>query len=197
MNLSNKLFDFSWDTYDNAFHLSFKDRWNLFNIYFENPFRTWWKARKYFKIPKTSIKLICRKNTNSYTAKVLDIAISDLNWKDKWRTPRHEENPYINIILFKYFELRIEPKVYRIDEFGEKEESDLQYWEYLLDYLYYSKSLGYKSYWQTTSKIFQKVKKYGNSEDGDEKEPLYLPIYTHLFSLNKKGLKEFKKLYNK
>lgn len=87
--------------------------------------------------------------------------------------------------------------IYYKDEFGEQKDESALYWEYLLDYLYYSKSLRIDSWWTRDSRIFTVLDKAGKAEDGSEdtRKPLTLAIPTHLFSLNKRGLKEFKKLY--
>ena len=73
----------------------------------------------------------------------------------------------------------------------------MYYWEYMLEYLYYSNSLKLSSFWTIDSKIAQ-ITKFGNAEDGSEDihKPMQLYIPEQLISLNKKGLKEFKKLYN-
>lgn len=181
------------------------DKWykNWFAFQIENPFKTWWKARKYFKIPHTVIKFINNKHRFPYACKywqgkILDINIHDIEWKDKWNSPRHEFNPLIYICLFGRFSIWIYPKIYWFDEFGERKSEDMHYWEYLLDYLYYSKSLKLSSMWTTDSKI-ARIRKYGNAEDGSEDtfSPMQIYIPTHLISLNKKGLKEFRKLYEK
>lgn len=167
----------------------------------ENPFKTWWKARKYFKFPNIAIHFSNNKNSfpyasKSWQGKLLDINIHDLFWKDKYNSPRHERNPLIYICLFGKWSLWITFHKTFIDEFGDKTDESLHYWEYLLDYLYYSKSLKLSSYWVTNSKVAQ-TKKFGNAEDGSEDicKPMQLYIPDQLISLNKKGLKEFKKLY--
>lgn len=181
------------------------DKWyhNLIAISVENPLKTWWKARKYFKFPDIFVSLSSNKNiypyaTNKWRGKILDIEIQDLYWKDKWNSPRHERDPLIYICLFSKFSLWIGFTKYRIGEFGEKESASMEYWEYMLDYLYYSKTLSLDSFWQVDSKI-AKITIPGNAEDGSEDTKKPLPIYipTHLISLNKKGLKQFKKLYDK
>ena len=170
-----------------------------FNIRIENPFKTWWKARKYFKMPSTATIRIVTNETpyarKDYCAKILDIWIHDLCWKDKFRSPRHERNPLIFICFFNWLSIWIYPNIYRINEFGEKENGDMYYWEYLLNYLYYSKSLKLVDVWSYDSKIVQYVDKYGDTEEEDVKVPYRAYIPTHLFSLNKRGLKEFRKLY--
>lgn len=181
---------------------------DYFGIVLENPFKTWWKARKYFKIPKTEISFFCKKYPGFIPApyasvnrlsKIIDINIQDVGWKDKWNSPRHENNPFIFVCLFRKFGFLIQPKIYGINEFGEKKEEDIIYWEYLLDYIYYCKNLRLDSCWTSDSRIFTIVKKWGNKEDGteDERIPLKIAIPTHLISLNKKGLKIFKRLYDK
>lgn len=167
----------------------------LISISISNPLKTWWKARKYFKFPKPKISFFCHR---PYNSKLLEIDIHDLYWKDKWNSPRHEVSPIIYFCIFGMIGFLVTFPIIYINEFGEKENYDLEYWEYLLDYLYYSKSLKLNSWWVTQSKIFNKIDKFGNVEDGSEDivKPINLVIMTHLFSLNKKGLKEFKKLYD-
>ena len=167
----------------------------LISISISNPLKTWWKARKYFKFPKPKISFFCHR---PYNSKLLKIDIHDLYWKDKWNSPRHEVSPMIYFCIFGMIGFLVTFPITYINEFGEKENYDLEYWEYLLDYLYYSKSLKLNSWWVTQSKIFTKIDKIGNAEDGSEDiaKPINLVIMTHLFSLNKRGLKEFKKLYD-
>ncbi len=168
-----------------------------------NPFKTWWKARKYFKCPKITpficlVKTFCGYPYASYhwIGKIIDIYFSDVIWKDKWDSPRHERNPLVWICLFRKIAFGLRFNIYKINEFGQKEDGNMYYWEYILDYLYYDKTLELKSCWTRYSQIFKKCVKYGEDEKDDEYKPYSIPIYTHLFSLNKRGLKEFKKLYD-
>ena len=180
------------------------DKWykNLIAISIEDPFKTWWKARKYFKFSSISISLSNDKYRFPYASKfwqgkLLDINIHDVYWKDKWNSPRHERNPLIYICLFGRFAIWVVFHKKWINEFGEKEDYSMHYWEYMLNYLYYSKSLKLSSFWTTDSKVVQ-ITEFGNAEDGSEDihKPMKLYIPDQLISLNKKGLKEFKKLYN-
>ena len=206
MTLSNKIFrDFSIYLKRSYKFISIEDRWDLFNIYIQNPFKTWWKARKYFKVPKTSIKFFFKKDTMSIPApyvwegalgKILDLHISDLKWKDKWNSPRHEENPVVFICFFKKFGVRIEPRIYRVDEFGDRRSGDMEYWEYLLNFTNYQRGLKLSSFWQYDSQIAQQ-RIYGKTREEDVISPYKIPIFNHLFSLNKRGLKIFKRYYDK
>jgi len=63
--------------------------------------------------------------------KLFSIIIKDVQWKDKWGTPRHEENPFISIALFNTFFFNWEWKV--SSELGE----DMDYWEQVIWWLYY------------------------------------------------------------
>lgn len=156
-----------------------------FYIFISNPFKTWWRARKYFKRPKIKFSFALLP-FREYYGKVLNLTIRDLMWKDKFDSPRHEINPYIRISLFNRFAVYIGTHVDYVDEFGIKRNGDNQYWEYMLSYLYYTKSLKLEpSPWVYYSKIFK-------DEDSEE---VKIPIMTHLFSLNKRGLKEFRKEY--
>lgn len=166
------------------------------SINISNPLKTWWKAHKYFKFPKPRIRFFYRNWTIN---QILEIDIHDVYWKDKWNSPRHEISPRIYFCLFDRIGFTITFPIEYINEFGEKENYDMEYWEYLLDYLYYSKSLKVQSWWSRDSEIYTITKRFGIAEDGSEdvKKSLRLAIMTHLFSLNKRGLKEFKKLYDK
>lgn len=166
---------------------------------FQNPFEIWWKARKYFKIPKTIIRFTYKRTPYArvdYHAKILDIYIHDLFWKDKYNSPRHEYNPLIFIYILGLC-IWIYPKIYKTNEFGNREDGDIYYWEYLLDYLYYTKTLKLTDVWTSDSKIAKRIVKYGETDEEDKWEYYKLYVPTHLFSLNKTGLKEFKKLYEK
>lgn len=195
---------------------------NYFNIYIENPFSTWWKAKKFFKIPKTKVYIQVRKlfpkkihtqfgdyvdkgmefcpyaNIN-VCGKILDIFIHDVIWKDKWDTPRHERNPIIWICLFRSFSITIMPVIEYLGELGTKENGDIYYWEFLLTYLYYQHDLKLalltSNGWHIDSKLWRQVISYGEKEDGsdDKYEPYSLIIPTQLFSLNKRGLKQLQK----
>ena len=188
-----------YNIYKDWFYLEILD---LVHININNPFKTWWKARKYFKRP--SIKFyfgLLRYNfpyaNRDYIGKIIDISIQDVMWKDKYNSPRHERNPYVWICLFRLFRFEISTRTNAITETGKAEDRSTFYWEYLLDYLYYSKSLKITHSWEYSSKVYHYTKYYSNREDGEEDQvvPYKMVIQTPLFSLNKRGLKEFSKIY--
>lgn len=173
------------------------------NISIENPFKTWWKARKYFKKPKCrwGFHLVNHGHGYPYATwlrlgKILDINIHDVWWKDKWNSPRHERNPLIYICLFRKFALTIGFHIYYYDEFGSKQDGDMEYWEYLLNWLYYKEKRTLRCYscWTGNSKLYRQ-RKYGNAEDGSEDtfEPYNYVVPTVAMSLNKEGIKQLKK----
>ena len=174
----------------------------LVHININNPFKTWWKARKYFKRPSVKfyfglLKYNFPYANRDYIGKIIDISIHDVMQKDKYCSPRHERNPYVWICLFRLFRFEIGTRINDITETGKVEDRSTFYWEYLLDYLYYSKSLKINQCWEYTSKVYTRTKYYSNREDGEEDQvvPYKMVIQTPLFSLNKRGLKEFNKLY--
>ena len=171
-----------------------------FGISIENPLKTWWKARKFFKFPKWKVKLHYVYPYEGYPyasykvlGLILDINIRDLIWKDKWDSPRHEFNPLIYICLFRKFALTIYPYIYYYNEFGEKENGDMYYWEYLVDYVYYSHNLKGYSAWVGESKLYNQ-RRFGNAEDGSEDaiSPMKYVVPTVAMSLNKRGIKQLK-----
>lgn len=176
--LKNKLINnrlkFPWYSKSNSY----------ISYWIENPFKTWWKARKYFKRPK----LHCRFTRENFyrVGKILDIEICDIQWKDKWNTPRHEKSPIISIKLFRRFEFSIIFYIYYIDEFGDKKNGDMEYWEYLLNWLYYYKkeTLHCYSGWRSDSKLYFKV--------AENLIPYNIFIPTVAMSLNKKGREQLK-----
>ena len=173
----------------------------LVHININNPFKTWWKARKYFKRPSVKfyfglLKYNVPYANRDYIGKIIDISIQDVMWKDKYNSPRHERNPYVWICLFRLFRFEIGTRINDITETGKVEDRSTFYWEYLLDYLYYSKSLKINQCWEYSSKVYHYTKYYSNREDGEDQiVPYKMVIQTPLFSLNKRGLKEFNKIY--
>lgn len=115
----------------------FKKDWiyfNLLNLFLINCSyykRTFNKAKKAFKyMLKRKFFFGKRKNLPilyiNPSGKIISINMSDVQWKDKYDTPRFEENPYFIITLFNKF------------SFGWiwHAPSD-EYWEQILWYLYY------------------------------------------------------------
>ena len=188
-----------YNIYKDWFYLEILD---LVHININNPFKTWWKARKYFKKPSIKchfglLKYSFPYANRNYIGKIIDISIQDVMWKDKYNSPRHERNPYVWICLFRLFRFEISTRINALTETGKVEDRSMFYWEYLLDYLYYSKSLKISRCWEHSSKVYHYTKYYSNREDGEEDQivPYKMVIQTPLFSLNKNGLKEFNKLY--
>ena len=179
------------------------DKWykNLIALSIENPFKTWWKAKKYFKFPDVAIKLGWDPYRHPYASsywrgKILDINIYDLYWKDKYNSPRHERDPLIYFCLFSRISLWIIFGKCYYDEFGEKQNGSMEYWEYILKYLYYSKNKNLRCYscWTTDSKLYRQISKYGNEEDGSKDEYKFYTVVIPVISmsLNKSGIKKLK-----
>lgn len=168
------------------------------NICIENPLKTWKQAKKYFKKPKCSIYFFhnpiynCPFMNLNRIAKIIDIMASDVMWKDKYNSSRHERSPYIWVCLFRKFGFSINWHVYYYDEFNTKRSGDMYYWEYLLDYLYYRKSLKCYSVWTGTSKLYKQISEYGEKEDTYKPIEYVIPVVK--MSLNKKGIEKLKTL---
>lgn len=180
-----------------------EDKWyyNLIACSIENPLKTWWKARKYFKFPKIRIATSTSKWSFPYASKwwqgkLLDINIHDVYWKDKYDSPRHERNPLIYICLFSKYSLWIQFTMTYKNEFGEDTDGSMYYWEYLLEWLYYQdkKTLQCYSSWISESELYKQTK-WGDAEDGSEDitTPYKYIIPCVAMSLNKRGIKELKK----
>lgn len=177
------------------------DKWyhNLIAWNFENPLKTWWKARKYFKFPKVKIYFSSNKYsypyaTSSWQGKILDINIHDVYWKDKYDSPRHEYNPLIYICLFQKFALWITFTMTYRDELNDIKDGSIEYWEYILEWLYYQnrKTLKCYSTWISDSLVYKKVD-WGEDHSKDIITPYKYIIPCIAMSLNKRGIKELKK----
>ena len=99
----------------------------------ENPFKTWWKVRKWFKFPKPSIYFgpIVSGLPYGLPDKWIELYIYDVSWKDKYNSPSLEFTPQINLDLFKKYQLLLTFQT----------SDDYIYWETILDIIYYNKSL--------------------------------------------------------
>ena len=103
-----------------------------FDIYLENPLKTYNKIKGYFR----SLKMRCSfQRWKANESQILSINSFDVVWKDKYDSPRHEFNPRIEISLFNYFHWRIDFTL------GDDSMDDMVYWETALYWLYYDKTL--------------------------------------------------------
>lgn len=98
----------------------------------ENPLKTWWKVRKYFKFPRPHIHVgsiwkfpYCKPRRN-FCFYSLDVI-----WKSKYDLCRFEVAPQINLILFKKYQFLLTFDV---------NDNDI-YWETILSMIYRDKSL--------------------------------------------------------
>lgn len=100
--------------------------------YCKNPLKTYNKIKKYFKSMDLKVRFVCY--YDKWCAKIFDIYATDVMWKDKYNSPRHEHNPIIVIHLFSTFHLYIE---WVADDgmYG------TCYWEAALNWLYFNMSL--------------------------------------------------------
>lgn len=166
-----------------------------FNFFIENPLKSYWKAKKYFKCPKISIHFFsnpihnCPLASFKYIGAILDIQSHDVMWKTKYNSIRYERPPYIWICFFKRFGFSINFNIYYKDEFNETEPLDDWYWEYLLEYTKNNQKLSEAySVCYGTSKLYY----VWDYEKNEKKHKDYLiPIVKE--SLNKEGIKQLKK----
>jgi len=107
----------------------------------KNPYRTYWKVRKYFKAPK--IKLYIGKwvmGIPIFEQKSwISLWCRDVIWKDKYDSPRYEFAPQINLIFFKW-QIFISLHAPSKGSLDESLVNDDEYWEQILWTAYYTKS---------------------------------------------------------
>lgn len=67
-----------------------------------NPFRTIWRCRKWFKMPKMKWYFYKYYKWKNDDTPFIYFESWDIMWKDKYDTPRHEYDPYIRFIFFRW-----------------------------------------------------------------------------------------------
>lgn len=103
--------------------------YNLFKIDWENPLEIWEKyGRKYFMKPKMKFRFLKRKYHGVDPMNILEIYGAGLSWKSKYGMLEYEEDPYIEITLFKHISLHIDFIAPKYDG----EVFDVCYWEGIL-----------------------------------------------------------------
>lgn len=164
------------------------------DFFIENPIKTWWKCRKYFRFPNMSFHTFthpmynCPYATFKCIGKIIDVSIMDVMFKWKYDEIRFERSPYIWICFFRRFGFSINFHYYIKNEFNEREFCDDEIWEYLLDYLYKYKSLSKCiPHWLRDSKI------YKERDKEDKLVPFKYIIPVVQYSLTKKGIEQLKK----
>ena len=102
---------------------------NLFKIDWENPLEIWEKyGRRYFMKPKMKFRFLKRKYHGVDPMNILEIYGVGLAWKSKYGMLEYEEDPYIEITLFRYISLHIDFIAPKYD----REAFDVCYWEGIL-----------------------------------------------------------------
>lgn len=113
------------------------DLFDIISINWTNPFKTMNKLKGIFKPLKRVFWFGKRTNIPlmylGSPAKLLDICVYDVTWKDKWRTPRYEEAPNVCITLFGKWSFIW---YWTTDD-------PMSYWEQALWYLFYYSNKSY------------------------------------------------------
>lgn len=103
--------------------------YNLFKIDWENPLEIWEKyGRRYFLKPRMKFRFLKRKHHGVDPMNILEIYGVGLSWKSKYGVLEYEEDPYIEITLFRYISLHIDFIAPKYD----REAFDVCYWEGIL-----------------------------------------------------------------
>lgn len=103
-----------------------------FDIWHENPLKTYNKVKKYFRPLKPRFQWSF--GYSKWKPIILEFNLFDVTWKDKYNSPRHEYNPRLILSLFRCVHLYVE---WTLKDGME----DMVYWEAILDWMYYGKSL--------------------------------------------------------
>lgn len=112
-------------------------------LYLKNPLKTYNKVKEIFKPLTCKIDFGKLQQVGGFpvytnhVSKILDIRVFDVQWKDKFNSPRHEHNPCINITLFRRWKMLI---TWNFIDFNGEDHS-MEYWETILSWMYYDKDL--------------------------------------------------------
>lgn len=106
---------------------------DLIQIDLENPFKTMNKIKEVF-IPLRPKLKFGRHRWYFWQGKIFGIYLHDLEWKDKYNTPRCEEEPIIGISIFNFwFTITWKLPLHLGGDYVDN------YWEQAVWYLYYNK----------------------------------------------------------
>ena len=106
--------------------------YNLFKIDWENPLKIWEKyGRRFFIRPKMKFRF-WKKYHGVDPMNILEIYGVGLGWKSKYGVLEYEEDPYIEITLFKHISLHIDFLAPKYNEKNDGEVFDVCYWEGIL-----------------------------------------------------------------
>lgn len=112
----------------------------FFNISWETPLKLWWKARKFFKKPKSNFyfgKLtdcLVLPMRNSEGLRIFDFYSQDLTWRvdPKTKKPVYEYPPQIGLVLFGKYKL-----LWWWSKPSQGKDMSADYWESILRFLYF------------------------------------------------------------
>lgn len=152
-----------------------------------NPLKTWWKVRKYFRKPKMSIHFfkdiyhsVCPYASLENVAPWVEVRCVPEHVKLKEYDWSHESDPYIWVCFFRKFGFRIDWKITYKDKTGRKHDGGTEYWEYLYECLYDKRDLYDVPEWTSY-----------HPENG---EMVGENAHIERFCLRKKYLKEYEKI---
>lgn len=97
-------------------------------IWIENPLKLWMQCKDVFVAPHITIE---KWNIDDTDAKILDIRVSGLGWKEKYGYLEYEYPPFIELSLFKKWKW-----IMRFDSPHVKDSTEFCYWEGMLSYIY-------------------------------------------------------------
>lgn len=127
-----------------------------FYIWLSNPLKKYNIIKRYFKPLKPCFHFIHPWNYYDPT-KVMKLVSTDVGWKSKWDSPRHEYNPRFVFMLFG-IGIHIEWKYFECGE-----DRSMEYWEAALDWMCFNKPLSQafedNTGWITYDKDGNEVKK--------------------------------------
>lgn len=144
-NPEDKWFKKTWKWYR-------KDVNDFVEIIIEDPLKEWRKAKGLFIKPKCSFRFFNNINSNCpyvyipNVPSILCVRSCSVGWKNKYNSPRHEQDPYVWVCFFRKFGFSMTWSLSK-DSF-----EDCICWEYLLDYIYFRKDITIYDKWRNIDK---------------------------------------------
>ena len=121
------------------------------------PLKTWRKTSELFRKPDADLSFKLKRHPFLFSIVSKDVEWKKeevvVNWKSKYFTPLYKKNPYLELQLLYFLNIRIDWNVtYNFPEdlskYNRLGNANKYYWEYLLDYLYFRKNLDVYDIWK-------------------------------------------------
>lgn len=103
----------------------------LVRVSWEDPLKEWRACKKYFVFPKLRVRQFIRKYHEEKCAKLFELYARSMQYKEKYGSYVHEQDPYIEVTLLSFITFRLFIEAPTVN-FGSL---DVCYWEGMLTFM--------------------------------------------------------------